>query len=113
MGFEEDIRNWVHLDNENKKINEQLKHVKTNKLEIERNINLYIQRNNLTNASIKISDGLLKFIQTNYTKPLTFKYIKGCLLEIIDDSDQVTEIMEFIKNKRNIKINNEIKRIYN
>ena len=113
MGFEEDIKNWVQLDNENKKINDQLKHIKNNKSELENNINLYIQRNNLTNATIKISDGLLKFTQSNYTKPLTFKYVKECLADLITDVDQVNEIMEFIKNKRNIKINNEIKRIYN
>ncbi len=113
MVFEEDIKYWVHLDNETKKINDELKLIKSNKLEVEKNINLYIHRNNLTNATVKISDGLLKFTQSNYAKPLTFKYVKECMYELIKNEDQVNEIMEYIKNKRNIKINNEIKRIYN
>jgi hypothetical protein len=62
---------------------------------------------------IQISDGKIKFIKTKDTQVLTFKYLETCLHEIIKNEDQVNKIIEYIKNKRDVKYVAEIKRFYN
>jgi hypothetical protein len=46
------------------------------------------------------------------TQPLTFKYLETCLREIIKNEEQVTKIVEYIKNKRDVSYSPEIKRLY-
>ena len=75
-------------------------------------INHHIETNKLTNASVKIGDGQLKFIQVKETQPLTFKYLENCLSEIIKNEEQVKQIVDYVKNKREVKFVSEIKRTY-
>ena len=72
-----------------------------------------MESSNLSSSSIQISDGKIKFTQTKETQQLTFKYLESCLHEIIKNDEQVNKIVEYIKNKREIKYVPEIKRLYN
>jgi hypothetical protein len=73
----------------------------------------HVETANLSNSTVQISDGKLKFIKTKDTQQLTFKYLETCLHEIIKNEEQVNKIVEYIKNKRDIKYVPEIKRFYN
>ena len=77
------------------------------------NITSYVEENNLDNAIIEISDGNLKFNNYKQSSPLTFKYINKCLNECISDEDTVDKLMNYIKEKREVKYQNGIKRSYN
>ena len=61
---------------------------------------------------MKISDGNLKFTTVKVTTPLTFKFIEKCLNEIINNSKQVEQIINYLKEKRENKYVEEIKRFY-
>lgn len=113
MSFEQNIQQWVSVDNQIKALNERLKDLRENKSNLAEKINQHIEERNLTNATIKISDGQLKFVKIKETQPLTFKYLETCLKEIIKNEDQVNKIVEYIKNKRETKSVSEIKRLYN
>jgi len=63
-------------------------------------------------STIQISDGKLKFVQLKETQPLTFKYLETCLKEIIKNEEQVNKIVDYIKNKREVKYVADIKRFY-
>lgn len=112
MSFENRIQQWVSLDNQLKKINEQTKELREKRNELEQNITAYAQSNNLSNATVKIGDGRLKFANTRVPEPLTFKYLEKTLMSVINNETQVNLIMDQIKQKRNIKIVPEIKRFY-
>ena len=111
--FEKNIQKWVAVDNQLKIINEKAKELREEKNDLLENINVYIETNKLSNASIDISDGKLKFAQSKITQPLTLKFVETCLTNIINDSRQVTQIMKYIKDKREKKEVSEIKRYYN
>ena len=111
--FERNIQKWVTVDNQLKIINEKAKELRDEKNDLLEDINVYIETNKLTNASIDISDGKLKFTQTKLTQPLTLKFVENCLSNIINDQRQVTQIMKYIKDKREKKDVSEIKRYYN
>ena len=112
MSFEQDIKTWVSLDNQIKQHNDKIRILKEERSEISDSINRFIEDKNLQNAVVQISDGKLRFTTTKIPQPLTFKYIEQCLGEIIEDVEQVDKIINYIKCKREIKYNSDIKRTY-
>lgn len=112
MSFENQIQQWVQIDNQLKSVNEKVKELREKKNSISEKINNHIEENQLNNAAVKISDGQLKFVKIKETQPLTFKYLETCLSEIIKNEEQVKKIVEYIKNKREVKYIPEIKRFY-
>ena len=113
MSFEENIKKWVSLDNNIKHINDKLKELRTEKLEVEGSIQHYLDINNIENPVIEITDGKLKFGTNKIQSPLTYKYIEQCLHNIIKNEDNVTAIMTYIKSNRDVKNEKIIKRSYN
>ena len=113
MNFENQIQQWVSVDNQLKQLNEKVKEMREKRNILEQNITNYASSNNLSNATIKIGDGRLKFTNTRVPEPITFKYLEKTLGEVIKNESQVQLIMEHIKQKRNIKIIPEIKRFSN
>jgi hypothetical protein len=111
MSLEENIKKWVILDNKIKEINNQLKNIRLEKASHNTNILNYIASNNLDNVTIKINDGKLRFVDANYSQPLTFKFIYDCLNKYYNDVDKTIEIINFIKSQRDIKTIKEIKRV--
>ena len=113
MSFESQIQQWVSLDNQLKQLNEKVKDLRDKRNNLEENITSYASENNLSNATVKISDGRLKFTNTKVQEPLTFKYLEKTLGEVIKNESQVKLIMEHLKQKRSVKIIPEIKRFSN
>lgn len=112
MSFEQKIHQWISIDNQLKIIGDKMKELRDKKTNISEQINNHIETNKITNTSVKISDGQLKFVSVKETQPLTFKYLEACLSEIIKNEEQVHKIIEYVKNKREIKYVPEIKRLY-
>jgi seryl-tRNA synthetase len=113
MSFEQDIQQWVKLDNQLKQITEKIKEMREQRNKLEENITNYASNNNLSNSIVKISDGRLKITNTRVAEPITLKYLEKTLTEVVKNESHVKLIMEHIKQKRSIKIIPEIKRFYN
>ncbi len=113
MSFENQIQQWVQLDNQLKQLNEKTKELREKRNDLEGKITNYASTNNLSNATVQISDGKLKFVNTKVQEPLTFKYLERTLCEVIKNELQVKLIMEHIKQKRAIRNVAEIKRFSN
>lgn len=110
MSFENKIQQWVQIDNQLKKLNEQIKQLREQRNTLESNLTNYAKSNNMTDTTIKVNNDKLKFVDTKVAEPLTFKYLEKTLGEIIKNESQVQLIMEHIKQKRSVKIVPEIKR---
>ena len=113
MSFENQIQQWVSLDNQLKILSEQVKDLRNKRNNLEESITNYASNNNLSNATVKITDGRLKFANTRVPEPLTFKYLEKTLGEVIKNESQVKLVIEQLKQKRVIKIVPEIKRFSN
>ena len=113
MSFENQIQQWVQLDNQLKQLNDKTRELREKRNTLEQNITNYASSNNLSNATVQISDGKLKFANTKVPEPLTFKYLEKTLREVIKNESQVKLIMEHIKQKRAVKLVPEIKRFSN
>jgi hypothetical protein len=113
MNFEETIKKWVVLDNQLRTLSDQTKEIKEKKNELEENILEYADTKQLKNATINISDGKLRFVSTKQTAPLTLKYVEECLGKCIGNTAHVAQIMKVVKESREIKYTEDIKRYQN
>ena len=113
MSFEQQVQQWVSIDNQLKILNDKIRDLREKKLKLTTNLNDYAKENNMSNSTIQISDGKLKFASTKVQSPLTFKHLEKSLGEIIKNETQVKQIVEYIKTKRDVKIISEIKRFSN
>ena len=111
--FQENVKNWVQLDSQLKTLNEKTKELRNQRNDLSNGIFDFVDDNNLSSSTIKIYDGRLKFAQNKQTAPLTLGFLETCLSDIINDEEKVIQIMEYIKQKRDVKYVPDIKRFYN
>lgn len=113
MDLTESIQQWVNFDDQLKSYTNKVKELRFKKNSLTKSIFDIAEQNNLQNAVIEISDGKLKFQNLKQSSPLNFKFLKQCLSECISDEDTVKNIIDYIKQKREIKYIHDIKRSYN
>ena len=113
MSFENNIKEWVNIDNKIRTYNNEEKRLRERKDGLKDNILAYIETNNLNDAQVQISDGVLKFQSIKQTSPLTFKFLETCLMDYLDDAEKVKSMIKYIKSKRESSYRNDIKRNYN
>lgn len=109
MSIEQNVQQWVTIDNQLKQLNERVKELRDRKNALSENIFSNIGDNTNT---IVIPDGQLKIVNVKETQQLTFKHLETCLSEIIKNEEQVKQIVEYVKNKRETKVVKDIKRTY-
>ena len=114
MNIQEQVKKWVLLDNQNKKINDQLKLIRSEKNELSANIFEYFNNKEIKNPNIKISDGKLNITNIKQANIISYKFLEECFDDFFDtNKDMADELLQFIKNKRNYTTNKIIKRTYN
>ncbi len=111
--FDKQIQKWVEVDNKIKKMNAELKSSREMKNDLETSIMTTVNNKKLLNTSFSLSDGRLRFIETKTTNPISLTFVEQCLNDLIPNKSQVQHILKYMKEKREIKINPEIKRYYN
>jgi|TARA_X000000368_G_scaffold271139_1_gene214953 Zn/Cd-binding protein ZinT len=113
MELQKIIKDWVLLDNRYKKILDDNKEIRNEKKKLNDKIFAYFNNNNYTTfPKINISDGKLEFVEQKQYDVLTYTYLQKCLNEYFNDTEEVMNIMTYIKKKRDYSINKLIKRTY-
>ena len=117
MEIQEKIKKWVVLDNQQKKLNNQIKLLRDEKTQLNNSIIDYYDNKNANYPTINISDGKLSFIETKQFNSITYKFLEECFVEYfrnseISQSKNSEQLLEFIKSKRGFTFNKTIKRIY-
>jgi len=112
QNFIKNVQQWVAIDTQLKIINEKTKSIRNRKTELLREITDYVKNNELQNTRVEISDGDLRFYEKKEYSPLTYTYLETCLGEIIPDKKQVEYIMMYLKDHRQIKTSQDIRRNY-
>ena len=110
--FQTSIKAWVEVDNELKILNNRARELREERREIQDEILEYVETNKLSNATVNISDGQLKFANIRQQSALTYTHVKNCLMDCIQSEEDVKKIMKYIKQKREVKYVPDIKRSY-
>mgnify|MGYP006138509705 FL=1 len=111
MSFQENVQNWVSLDNELRILSNKVRIIREERSTLGETISSYVESKELQNATIEISDGKLKFQNFKVSQPLTYKLVETCLNDVMDE-EQVKKIIKYIKSKREVKMVSDIKRSY-
>ena len=106
------VRDWTTMDSKLKIVNEKTRTLRDMKNATTTQIHDYLNSNNLNYKSITISDGELKICDKREYGALTLGYVEGCLRDVIHNADQVEYIMKHIREKRDVKVSRDIRRIY-
>lgn len=108
--FIENVKQWVTLDNQLKVVNEKTKLMREHKHKLNQEICNYAIQQNIDHKYIEISDGTLKFYKRKEYKPITYTFLEKSLSEIIPNKEQVSFIINHIKDKREIITHDDIRR---
>lgn len=111
--FEQQIQQWVLIDNQIKIYSDKIRDLREKKQELCNSLTKQAEQKQIMNNTIQISDGKLKFTNTRVQGPLTFKYLEKTLGNIIKDDNQAKRILDYVKQQREVKVVSEIKRFYN
>lgn len=107
--FKNNVKEWVSVDNEIRLLTEHIKELREKKNKVNNNIIRYVETNQLTNSTIQLSDGLLKFYNQKTYAPLTYSFLQDTLKDILS-IEQTNEIINYIKQRRETQTNVCIKR---
>lgn len=112
--LQDNIKNWVKLDNELKQLNEKTKKIRIQKSALLNKItNNNLMNSNLLNTQFNFSNEKLVFTKQRWTQPLTYNFLNNCLVDLLEDNDQVDYLINSIKDNRQQKYYIDIKRISN
>ena len=107
----DNLKKWVVFDKQLKFVNEKTRQIRESKTALTKELCGFVQQQNLGNKVIEITDGELRFIEKREYSPLSFSYIKDRLEEVISNKADVERIIQYLKDKREIRITHEIRRI--
>jgi len=110
--FAENVRKWVILDTQLKMVHEKTKEMRDAKHKSATVICEYMEKNGIQDKKIEIHDGDLKVYEKKEYSPLTYSYIEECLEKIVTNKSQVEYILKYLKENREIKQVQDIRRNY-
>ena len=113
MTFKNNIKTYITLDNNIEELNKEIKKLKNEKNILHNEIINYIQDNNLENVTININNSKLNLITYKQQHILTYKFLKDCFDLFFTDNTISNNLINFIKNNREIRYSKELKRTYN
>lgn len=110
--FIENIKKWVLLDSQLKIVHEKVKQMRELKQSLLDEIIKYAKENHIDHKKIEISDGELRFYEKKEYQPLSYHFLEENLGKIIKNKDQVNQIIEFLRENREISSYTDIRRTY-
>jgi len=115
LTLEQRIQRWVHLDNNIKQFNDQVRELRESRNEVESSILKHVSEHNLSHATVRIKDGTLKFaFNVKHPPAITLSFLGEALAECCPPQ-QAEAIMQHIRAKRDAaaKLVPEIRRSMN
>ena len=110
--FIENVKKWVQIDNYLKQLNDKKHSFREQKHQLSKNIIQYMKTKKIEDSTIEISDGEIRLYNKKDYSNLTFTYIESCLADIISDKSHIEYIIQYLKDKREIKDEIDIRRLY-
>ena len=106
------IKRWVQLDTQLKVINERTKLMRDERGRLSGEICMDLNSAGISKQKIMLPDGDLKVYEKKDYSPLTFGFLEQHLGTIMSDPQQVSYVIDYLKQKREIKCSNDLKRTY-
>ena len=106
------IKRWVQLDSQLKLINEKTKLMREERNTLSNDICEELNKAGIANRKIILPDGDLKVYEKKDYSQLTFSFLEQHLGNIMTDPQQVSMVIDYLKQHREITITSDLKRNY-
>jgi len=108
----DNVKEWIHLDNEMKSLRQQMRDFRTRKRGITSTLVDIMKINDID--GIDITDGQLLYSKKKIKKPLTKKHLLASLSNYFEnDKNMVKQLSTFIMNSRESNVKEDIRRKIN
>jgi hypothetical protein len=104
------VQKWVLVDNQLQILQEKTKTMREWKKKLNEKIVEMMIEKEMEDKILSIPHGELSLQEKKEYSSLSFGFIAECLEEIITDKDKVEDIIDYLREKREIKIIKEIRR---
>jgi hypothetical protein len=113
MSFEDNVRQWTILDTKIRLANTQLREMRTARDNLSKSVCDHMKQTGIDKRKIEIADSKIEVSEKKEYSSLTMGYLEKCLSAIIQEQESVKHILQYIKDKREIKKSVELKRTFN
>jgi len=110
ISLEKYVQKWVLVDNQLQILQEKTKTMREWKKKLTDKIVESMQEKGIEHKILSIPDGELSLQEKKEYTCLSFGFLEECLHDMIQDEEKIEEIMDFVREKREIKITKEIRR---
>lgn len=108
--FEDYVKKYIEVDNEIESLQERLKTMRDWKRKLNGVIVKHLEEQKLTDHTLEVNDGTLRYYEKKEYSSMTFTYIEKCLHDMIPEQEQVKYVIQYLKDNRDVKIVPELKR---
>jgi cell fate (sporulation/competence/biofilm development) regulator YmcA (YheA/YmcA/DUF963 family) len=110
--LKESIKNWAKLDEACKELQSKISEIKKKRSNIESNIMEHITNLNIQSKTLVVDNRQFQLKSNKSFQGITMTYLKSCLLNYFNNDEEiVNDLIQYIKDNRECKINNEFKMI--
>ena len=113
MSFEDNVRQWTILDTKIRLANTQLREMRTARDNLSKSVCDHMKQTGIDKRKIEIADSKIEVSEKKEYSSLSMGYLEKCLSAIIQEQESVKHILQYIKDKREIKKSIELKRTFN
>jgi hypothetical protein len=110
--FNDVVKEWVILDNEMQKLQDQMKEMRQRKQDLSNVMMDTLQSKNKLHYTMEMPDSQLRFQTRKEYGNLSFQYIEKCFQSLIVDNEQRNYVLKYLKEHREVKEVTELKRSY-
>jgi hypothetical protein len=104
--YQQTINKWFNVERQLKLLNEKSHELREMKNELSAKIIQYNEVHNI--KQIETSEGKIQTVERKEYTSLTYGYLEKSLEKMIADKVKIQQIITFIKNDREIKINKDL-----
>ena len=109
MEIKEELIKWINLEKRYKDLSEEISDIKQKKNNIKEKIINLSESLKIDNRIIKLNEYKIRFVENKSYQPLSFKFLEECLNDVIKEKEQINLLLNYIKSKRRIIVNKDIK----
>lgn len=108
--LEKYVQKWVLVDDQITILQEKTKTMREWKKKLSDKILQIMEEKGLSNKIMSIPNGELSVQEKREYSSLSYGFIEDCLEEIITDKEKVADIIDYLRDNREIKTVKEIRR---
>ena len=108
--FEDYVKKYIEVDNEIESLQEKLKTMRDWKRKLNGVIVKHLEEQKLTDHTLEVNDGTLRYYEKKEYSSMSFSYIEKCLHDMIPEQEQVKYVIQYLKDNRGVKVVPELKR---